>query len=56
MLNNDKQKDVKEPRHHHPGEQIGYLVKRKLKIWIDDNENGIMEPGDSYMVKGYRFH
>jgi len=49
-------KDVRVPRHHHPAEQVGYLISGKLKLWIDDEEIGILEPGDSYTVKGDQFH
>jgi len=37
------------PMHQHPHEQTGYLVKGKLKMFIDDKEF-IAEPGDSWCI------
>ena len=37
------------PIHQHPHEQTGYLVKGKLKMFIDDKEF-VAEPGDSWCI------
>lgn len=49
-------KGGKVPRHNHLAEQVGYVIKGKFILWIDDKKIGILEPGDSYAVKGNEFH
>ena len=43
-------------RHKHPAEQVGYIIKGKIKLFINDEEIGVMEPGDSYIIHGNDFH
>jgi len=50
------EKGGKVPRHNHPAEQVGYLITGRFKLWINDQEIGILEPGDTYVVKGKDFH
>ena len=49
-------KGVAVPRHNHPAEQVGYVVKGRLKLSVNDRDVGILEKGDSYVVKGSEFH
>ena len=49
-------KGVKVPRHNHPAEQVGYMIKGKLKLLVNDNEIGVAEQGDSYAINGNDFH
>ena len=49
-------KGVKVPRHNHPAEQVGYVIKGKLKLWVDGKEIGVAEQGDSYAINGNDFH
>ncbi len=49
-------KDVKVPKHNHLAEQAGYVIKGKLRLWVNDKEVGVLEQGDSYVVKGDEFH
>jgi len=49
-------KDGKVPKHKHPAEQVGYLIKGKFKLWINDEMIGILESGDSYVIKSSDFH
>lgn len=46
----------KVPKHKHPSEQIGYLINGRFKLWINEEFTGILEPGDSYVVKGDEYH
>ena len=39
------------PEHDHPHEQTGYLVKGKMRLFINE-ESMEMEPGDSWCVPG----
>jgi quercetin dioxygenase-like cupin family protein len=49
-------KGGKVPKHKHPAEQVGYLIKGKFKLWINDEMIGILEPGDSYAIKSGEIH
>ena len=42
-------KGAKFPEHAHPYEQIGYLVKGKLSLWIG-NKQFEVNPGDSWCI------
>ena len=39
------------PRHAHPHEQTGYLVKGKMRLSIGTEEHDVM-PGDSWCIPG----
>ncbi|NQU03720.1 MAG: cupin domain-containing protein [Syntrophaceae bacterium] len=39
------------PRHAHPHEQTGYLVKGRIRLSIDSKEYDV-EPGDSWSIPG----
>lgn len=43
------------PSHHHPHEQIGYLVSRPLRLSIE-NEAREVAPGDSWIIPGDVLH
>lgn len=43
------------PKHSHFHEQTGYLVSGKIKLCFND-ETFVVEPGDSWMIKGDREH
>lgn len=43
------------PKHSHPHEQTGYLVKGKLKMMIGE-ESFLAEPGDSWCIPGNTVH
>jgi quercetin dioxygenase-like cupin family protein len=38
------------PNHTHPNEQVGYVVKGKVKLRIEEKEH-LLETGDSYYIK-----
>ena len=42
-------KDVALPEHSHVYEQVGYLVKGKMKLYIEGNPR-ILLPGDSWNI------
>jgi len=44
------------PKHNHPAEQVGYILKGKIKLFINGVEAGTMEPGDSYVIKSNEYH
>lgn len=39
------------PRHSHPHEQTGYLVKGRMRLWVD-SEKFEAQAGDSWCVPG----
>lgn len=43
------------PRHHHPHEQIGYLVSGRIRLHIGD-QSYECTPGDSWCVPGGTEH
>ena len=43
------------PRHHHPHEQIGYLVSGRIRLHIGD-QSYECTPGDSWCVPGGAEH
>ena len=49
-------KGGKVPKHKHPAEQVGYIIKGRFRLWINDQEIGVVEPGDSYVIKSSEFH
>jgi quercetin dioxygenase-like cupin family protein len=44
------------PFHKHPSEQVGYVVEGKLRLKIENEELGIIQAGDSYLVRGNMLH
>ncbi len=49
------QKGAVLPRHTHPHEQIGYLVKGRIRLTIGDDVQDLA-PGDSWCVPGGVLH
>jgi quercetin dioxygenase-like cupin family protein len=49
------QKDAILPRHSHPQEQTGYLVKGKIRLTIGSDVHEVM-PGDSWCIPGSVLH
>ena len=49
-------KGGKVPRHNHSAEQVGYVIKGRFKLFVDDKLEGTLRPGDSYAVKGNVYH
>jgi len=43
------QKDADLPEHSHPNEQTGYLVKGKIRLFIENLARDLM-PGDSWNI------
>jgi quercetin dioxygenase-like cupin family protein len=43
------------PKHAHPHEQTGYLVKGKIRLTIGQ-ETFVVEPGDSWCIPGNMDH
>lgn len=43
------------PRHDHPHEQVGYVIRGRPTFVTDDGEQ-ILEPGDSYVIPGDELH
>jgi quercetin dioxygenase-like cupin family protein len=39
------------PKHSHPHEQIGYLIKGRIRLLIGNEEHDV-EPGDSWCIAG----
>ena len=44
-------KDSRLPRHAHPHEQTGYLVKGRIRLFIGDDSYDV-RPGDSWCIPG----
>ena len=44
------------PFHKHPSEQVGYVVEGRLRLKIENEDLGIIQTGDSYLVSGNMFH
>ena len=44
------------PFHKHPSEQVGYVVEGKLKLKVENEDLGVIQAGDSYLVKGKMLH
>ncbi len=49
------QKGAVLPRHAHPHEQIGYLVKGRIRLTIGDDVQDLA-PGDSWCIPGGVLH
>ena len=49
------QKNSEVPRHRHPHEQTGYLIKGKIRLFIDSKAYEC-EPGDSWCIPGDAEH
>ena len=49
------QKGAALPRHTHPHEQIGYLVKGRIRLTIGDDVQDLA-PGDSWCIPGGVLH
>jgi quercetin dioxygenase-like cupin family protein len=43
------------PSHRHHNEQIGYVIDGRLTAIVEDEEH-MLEPGDSYMFSSEEFH
>ena len=41
--------------HSHPNEQIGYCIRGRFTLTID-NESSVLEPGDSYVIPAGASH
>ena len=44
------------PFHEHPSEQVGYVVEGRLRLKIDNEDSGIIQAGDSYLIRGNMLH
>lgn len=44
------------PLHDHPHEQAGYLLAGEFTFVLDDGEEHVLRPGESYMVAGDEPH
>ncbi len=44
------------PFHKHPSEQVGYVVEGKLRLKIENEDLGVIQAGDSYLIKGKMLH
>jgi len=44
------------PFHKHASEQVGYVVKGKLRLKIENEDLGTITAGDSYLIKGNMLH
>jgi len=44
------------PFHKHPSEQVGYVVEGKLRLKIENQDLGIIQTGDSYLIRGNMLH
>jgi len=44
------------PFHKHPSEQVGYVVDGKLRLKIENEDLGIIQARDSYLVRGNMLH
>jgi quercetin dioxygenase-like cupin family protein len=49
------EKDAKLPEHKHPHEQTGYLVKGKIRLFVDGLATEF-SPGDSWNIAGNVSH
>jgi quercetin dioxygenase-like cupin family protein len=43
------------PKHSHPHEQTGYLIKGKIKLFINNTSKNL-KPGDSWNIPGNTDH
>lgn len=44
------------PMHDHPHEQAGYLLRGEFTFVLEDGEERLVRPGDSYMTAGDEPH
>jgi len=44
------------PFHKHPSEQVGYVVEGKLRLEIENEDSGIIQAGNSYLIRGNMLH
>ena len=44
------------PFHKHPSEQVGYVVKGRLRLKTENKDLGIIQAGDSYLIRGNVLH
>lgn len=44
------------PRHNHPQEQFGYVIRGALAVIIDDRDEYLVNEGDSYVIPSNAFH
>jgi len=44
------------PFHKHPSEQVGYVVEGKLRLKIENEDLGVIQAGDSYLIRGKMLH
>ena len=49
-------KDNVVPFHKHLSEQVGYVVEGRLRLRIENEDLGIIQVGDSYLIRGNMFH
>jgi len=44
------------PFHKHLSEQVGYVIEGKLRLKIETEDLGIIQAGDSYLIRGNMRH
>jgi len=44
------------PFHKHPSEQAGYVVEGRLRLKIENEDLGIIQAEDSYLIRGNMLH
>lgn len=44
------------PFHKHPSEQVGYVVEGKLRLKVENEDLGVIQAGDSYLIRGKMLH
>jgi len=44
------------PFHKHPSEQIGYVTEGRLRLKIENEDLGVIQSGDSYLIRGNALH
>ena len=44
------------PRHNHPQEQFGYVIKGALEVIIYDHGTDVIKAGDAYIIPSNAFH
>ena len=44
------------PFHKHPSEQVEYVVEGRLRLKIGNEDLGIIQAGDSYIIRGNMLH
>lgn len=44
------------PMHDHPADQVTIVLEGRMRVWTEDGEEAILEPGDAAFIPGHQRH